>query len=267
MKKKLFAMLLSAMLLGTLAVGCDSSSTSDSAVEAIQEAGVLIMYTDAAFPPFEYLGDSGDVYGVDVDIAQAIADELGVELQVENVVFDTIVASVQSGKADIGAAGMTITEERLEQVDFSTEYVTSVQYIIVPEDTDVTVLEDMAGFSIGVQTGTTSDFIISDEVEGVLAGTDAECVWYDNSIEAGQDLLNGRIDAVVADQLPAENIVASNDGLKCFELVYEDGSVTDESYGIAVAQDSDLLDVVNQVIDELIADGTIDASIIAHTGA
>ena len=258
--------------------GASSTAASDSAVEAIKAKGELVMYTNAAFPPFEYLSDTSEAVGVDVDIGQAIADELGVELKVENVDFDSIVPSIQSGKGDIGAAGMTVTPERQKEVDFSDTYETSIQYIIVPEDVEVSKVEDLAGKAIGVQTGTTGDTLIAGEingkedeegnkVEGVLQGTDAEEVQYKSALEATQDLLNGRIDAVVIDKMPAESIVAKNDGLKCVELVYADGSKTEESYGICVAKGSDLTEVVNKVIKDLQDSGKIDEFMVDHSNA
>ncbi len=303
MKKKMLTILLASMMATALFAGCEAApattdepattpdaqevapvdeeepteeADADSAVAAIQAKGELVMYTDAAFPPFEYI-ENNEVVGVDVEIAQALADELGVTLVVENVKFDTIVPSIDAGKADVGIAGMTITEDRKETVDFSDPYITSVQYIIVPEDSTVTVLEDLADMEIGVQLGTTSDFIISDAVNGVdeedgthtvgaLEESEAEFIQYNNSIEAAQDLLNGRLGAVVADKLPAENIVANNEGLKCFELVYADGSTTDESYGIAIAQGSDLVEIANQVIADLTSSGKIDEFVLTHTG-
>lgn len=272
--KKFLAICLCASLAATAFAGC--GKTAASGVEAIKAKGELVMYTDAAFPPFEYV-ENNEVMGVDADIAKAIADELGVTLKIENVKFDTIVPSVQGGKGDLGVAGITINDERKAAVDFSTPYITSVQYIIVPEASEAKVLEDLAGMEIGVQLGTTSDFVVSDAVNGIeeddgshtkgaLEGTEAKCIQYANSIEAGQDLLNGRIGAVVADKLPAESIVASTQGLKCFELLYSDGSKTDESYGIAVAKGSDLLEVVNNVIKKLTDDGKIDEFVLAHTG-
>ncbi|WP_077533408.1 transporter substrate-binding domain-containing protein [Massiliimalia massiliensis] len=291
--KKIFAIALAAVMACGIFAGCGErkdnggqestpaggSSASGSAVEAIKANGKLVMYTNAAFPPFEYLSDeTSEAVGVDVDIAQAIADELGVKLVVENVDFDSIVPSIQAGKGDIGAAGMTVTDERKKSVDFSDTYATSIQYIIVPEETEVKSVEDLAGMAIGVQTGTTGDSLINGEVngyedddgnavQGVLQDTGAEEVQYKSALEATQDLLNGRINAVVIDKMPAEALVAKNDGLKCVELVYADGSKTEESYGICVAKDSDLLDVVNKVIKQLQDDGKIDEFMVNHSNS
>lgn len=236
------------------------------------------MYTNAEFPPFEYM-DGTEVKGVDVDIAQAIADKLGVKLEIHNVKFDTIIGSIQSGKGSIGAAGITVTEERKESVDFSIEYTTSKQYIIVAADSTVAKIEDLAGMKIGVQLGTTGDFIITDEingyegddgkaVKGVLQDTGASVTTYNSAADAAIALNSGKIQAVVIDKLPAEIIAGSYENLKAIELVYADGSNTEESYAICVAKGNEsLLKVINEVIEELKANGKIDEYVIKHTGA
>lgn len=275
MMKKILAVGLAAVMACGLFAGCGGST---NALEKIKEKGEIVMYTDAAFPPFEYV-EGNEVKGVDVQIGEAIAEELGVELKVENVKFDSIVESVKTGKADFGAAGMTVTDERKEQVDFTNTYITSVQYIIVPEDADVETIEDLAGMQIGVQLGTTGDFIVSDEVngyqdddgndvKGVLQDTGAAVNQYANAIEAAQDMLAGRMDAVVIDKLPAESIVNNNTGLKCFELVYSDGSTTDEEYAICIAKgNEDLLEIMNDVIQKLMDEGKIDEWVTDHSNA
>jgi ABC-type amino acid transport substrate-binding protein len=275
MLKKILAIGLAAVMACGLFAGCGGTTNT---LEKIKEKGEIVMYTDAAFPPFEYV-EGNEVKGVDVQIGEAIAEELGVELKVENVKFDSIVESVKTGKADFGAAGMTVTDERKEQVDFTNTYITSVQYIIVPEDAQVETLEDLAGKQIGVQLGTTGDLIISDEingykdddgndVKGVLQDTGAEVNQYTNAIEAAQDMLAGRMDAVVIDKLPAESIVNNNTGLKCLELVYADGTKTDEEYAICIAKDNeDLLEVMNDVIQKLVDEGKIDEWVNEHSNA
>ncbi len=235
------------------------------------------MHTNAAFPPFEYVTNGSEVAGVDVEIAKAIAEEIGVELVIENVDFDSITLALQNGKADLGIAGMTVTEDRKEIVDFSTPYTTSVQYIIVKEDVELTSIEDLAGMKIGVQKGTTGDFIVYDEINGseddegnavvgVLQDTGAELLTFRTGPDAALSLDRGDIDAIVIDKLPAENIVSVNEGLKTIELVYADGSNTTEQYAVAVSKDNpELLEVVNKVIEELNADGSIEAWIVEHS--
>ncbi len=281
--KKLFTIFLLIAMVFTLAAcgqAADEENTTDETtartLEDIQAAGEIIMYTNAEFPPFEYR-DGDQALGVDVDIANEIASDLGVELVIEDVNFDSIITAIQTGKGDFAAAGISITPERQENVDFSIEYVTSKQYIIVPEDTEITTIEDLAGMNIGVQTGTTGDFVIGDAINGttdddgnavagLLQDTGATSKGYTNAILASQDILTGRLDAVVIDQLPAENIVAANDGLKCLELVYADGSDTTEQYAIAVAKgNTALLEAINATIQRLIDEGKIGEFIINHT--
>jgi len=254
--KKVLAAMLALGMVSVMFAGCGAADAGT--VEQIKEAGEIVMYTDAAFPPFEYV-EGQDVKGVDVEIGLAIAEELGVELKVENVKFDSIVASVQSGKADFGAAGMTITDERKEAVDFSIEYYTSVQYVIFPEAADYDSMEDLAGLKVGVQLGTTGDFLVSDCVETI----GLECKQYANGIEAAQDMMAGRVDAVVLDKLPAESIVKNNAGLKCVALT----DAEPESYGICVAKGNEsLLEIINTVLEDLIAEGKIESFVVAHSG-
>ena len=266
--KKLLALLMALVMVFAL-VACGG--------EKAEETNTLTMATNAEFPPFEYLAN-GKPTGVDMDIAQAIADEIGVELKVENVKFDTIISSVQSGKAAMGAAGITVTEERKEAVDFSVSYTTSTQYVILPADAEYTNINSLKGMAIGVQLGTTGDFIISDEVngykdddgnavKGVLQDTGASVTTYNNANLAAEALKSGKIKAVVVDKLPAELIAQNSDGkLKAVELVYEDGSNTAESYAICVAKGNDtLLEVVNKVINRLLDEGKIDEFIVTHS--
>lgn len=272
--KKIIAVVL-CLVLALACVGMTScgDAADKQSVDAIKEAGKLTMYTNAEFPPFEYM-EGTEVKGVDVDIAQAIADKLGVKLEIHNVKFDTIIGSIQSGKGSIGAAGITVTDERKESVDFSIEYTTSKQYIIVPADSTVAKIEDLAGMSIGVQLGTTGDFIITDEIngteegKGVLQDTGASVTTYNSAADAAIALNSGKIQAVVIDKLPAEIVAGNYENLKAIELVYADGSNTEESYAICVAKGNEsLLKVINEVIEELKANGKIDEFVIKHTGA
>lgn len=272
--KKIVTVVLAALLAATL-LACTGCGNTQS-VENIQKNGELIVYTNAEFAPFEYIS-GGKPVGVDIDICQKIADELGVTLTVENVDFDIIVSSVQSGKAALGAAGMTVTDERKESVDFSISYTTSTQYVITSEEFEVNNIEDLKGTQIGVQLGTTGDFTISDEINGyeddegnpvtgVLQDSGAEVITYPNANLAAEALKAGKISAVVIDQLPAEIIVQNNSGLQSTELLYPDGSTTTEEYAICVAKGNDsLMEVVNKVLQELLDDGTIEEYIIHHS--
>lgn len=252
----------------------EGEQAQSQSLDAIKEAGEIVMFTNAEFPPFEYRDDNNEIAGVDVDIANEIANDIGVELVIEDVNFDSIVTSVQSGKAAFGAAGMTITDERKENVDFSIEYVTSKQYVILPEGTTISTIEDLDGMNIGVQTGTTGDFIIGDAINGT---DDAEPLipnatsnGYTSAILAAQDLLSGRLDAVVIDRLPAENIATVNAdaGLTTTELLYADGSDTTEEYAICVQKgNTELLEAINATLQRLIDEGKIDEFLVNHTAA
>ncbi len=242
-------MALSALIMG----GC----AKKSAVEKIKEAGKIVMLTNAAFPPFEYLGADNAVAGVDADIAKAIADELGVELEIVDMDFDGIVGAIQSGKGDLGVAGMTANDERRKSVDFSINYVDTAQMIIVQEGSAIASPDDLTGKTIGVQMGTTGDLYASDYVEG------ANIQRLKTGADAGAALANGQLDAVVIDAMPAQQIVAANPGL----VVLEE-PLTEEQYAIAIAKgNDDLKAVVDEVLQKLLDDGTIDALIEQHMSA
>lgn len=246
----------------------DPSTTTDSTdttnentavrtLDDIKTAGKLVMLTNAAFAPFEYLGEDGVIAGVDVEIAQAIADEIGVELEVVDMDFDGIIDAVKSGKGDLGVAGITADEERAQKVDFSINYIDTGLFIIVKEDnTEITTSEDLNGKTIGVQLGTTSDIIctgMEDDGEVMVAR-------YKTTPDAVAELSNGRIDAVICDEMPAREAVSNTPGL----IVIEE-PLTTEQYAIAMAKgNTSLQEVVNNVLNRMLEDGTIDALIAKH---
>lgn len=223
-------------------------------VDRIKEAGKIVMLTNAAFPPYEYLGDDNEPVGVDIEIGQAIADELGVELEVVDMDFDGIIGAIQAGKGDFAAAGMTINEERLQNVDFSIEYATSSQYMMVLADNEeIQGPEDLAGKTVGVQAGTTGQFYAEDE-------TEAEVSKFKTALDAAMALKTGKLDAVIIDELPARAIVANNTDLKVVE-----NKLTEEDYAMAIAKGSDdLAAVINGVLEQLIADGTVEELTMEH---
>lgn len=256
MKKILSFALATILLLSTLTMfGCGNKKDG---LSAIKEAGVLRVYTEAGFAPYEFTYTDGNIVGVDIEIMQAVADKIGVKLDVQDTNFDAIIGGVQAGKVDCGAAGITITAERQESVDFSIPYTQTEQYVIVAEgNTDITATEDLAGKSIGVQNGTTSDILVDELIKnGKLAG--ATMTPYNTPAMAAAAI--GKIDAVVTDKLTAEIIVNNNTGYKAFPLVNKDGSPVAEieKYGICVAKgNEELLNVINEVLEELIAAGKI----------
>ena len=224
-----------------------SSSASGSLATVV--AGKLTMATNATFPPYEMTTDAGTIEGIDVDTAQAIAEKLGLELQIDDMDFDAALLSVQQGKADIAMAGITVTDERMAVMSFSDSYATGIQSVIVSEGSDIASVDDLAGKKIGTQRGTTGYLYCSDDF-----GEDA-VVAYDNGLTAVQALNNGQVDAVVIDNEPAKAYVESNPGLKILDTSY-----AEEDYAIGMNKSNTaLLEAVNAALEELKADGTLQA--------
>ena len=232
----------------SVASSAAASSEAASAAADITtvEAGKLTMATNATFPPYEMTTDNGTIEGIDVETAQAIADKLGLELQVDDMDFDAALLSVQQGKADIAMAGITVTDERKAVMAFSDSYATGIQSIIVPNDSDIASPDDLAGKTIGTQRGTTGYIYCSDDFG------DENVVAYDDGLTAVQALNNGQVDAVVIDNAPAKEFVAANPG-----LVILDTSYAEEDYAIGMAKGSALEDAINATLEELKADGTL----------
>ncbi len=279
MKKKIVSVMLTAAMAATLLAGCGSSSeATDTAAEETTEAtdetaeadaepeevgdvadegteasefttvepGILTMGTNAAFPPYEYK-DGDTIVGIDAEIAQALADKLGLQLEIVDMDFSSLITSIQSGKIDISLAGMTVTEERKQNVDFTDSYATGVQSIIVKEGSDIQSVDDLEGKLIGVQEGTTGHLYCSDDYgeENVIA--------YTNGATAVQALLQDKVDCVVIDQQPAKAFVEANEGLQILDTAY-----TTEDYAAAVSKDNPALTAaLNTALQELKDDGTI----------
>ena len=223
------------------------TESSDSAVETIKAAGKVTWVTNAEFEPFEFK-DGNEVVGIDADIAQKIADDLGVELVVSDIAFDSCIPSLVSGKADFSAAGMTVTEEREKNVDFTDTYYDATQAIIVPADSDIDSREDLNGKTVGVQSGTTGDSYCTNE-DGSSDIEVGEVKRYTKGMDAVSDLIGGRIDAVVIDDFPATKFVEKNpDKIEKLGEALTDDS---EQYAIAVPKGSDLKDEINKVIKDL----------------
>ena len=208
--------------------------------------GVLTMATNAYFPPYEYY-EGEEIVGIDADIAKAVADKLGLELKIEDMEFDSIITAVQTGKADMGLAGMTVTDERKKSVNFSDTYATGIQVVIVPEDSDITSVDDLTGKKIGVQLSTTGDIYASDDYG------EENVEKYNKGADAVMALKQGKVDAVIIDNEPAKNFVETNEGLKILDTEY----VT-EDYAACINKDNtELLDAVNGAIAELKEDGSL----------
>lgn len=242
----------------SVASSAASSETASSAAAELTtvEAGKLTMATNAAFPPYEMTTDAGEFEGIDVDTAKAIAEKLGLELQIDDMDFDAALLSVQQGKADIVMAGVTVTDERKAVMDFSDSYATGIQSIIVPNDSEIASPDDLAGKKIGTQRGTTGYIYCSDDFG------DENVVAYDDGLTAVQALNNGQVDAVVIDNAPAKEFVAANPGLKVLDTSY-----AEEDYAIGVAKGSALEDAVNKALEELKADGTLQAIVDKYINA
>ncbi len=243
----------------TAAESQDETSAEAAETEAAKEAagGKLVMATNAEFPPYEY-HDGDAIVGIDAEIAKAIADELGMELEIEDIAFDSIIPEIVSGKADMGLAGMTVTEDRMQSVDFSDTYAKASQKIIVTEDSEIASPDDLKGVIVGVQLGTTGDIYVSDlEADGTTVER------YSKGFEAVQALSQGKIDAVVIDGEPAKTFVAETEGLKILEE-----SFTDEEYAIAVKKgNTELLEKINGALKTLKDNGTLDEIVAKYIKA
>lgn len=243
MKKKLLTMALAACMVISLAACGSKAEETTAAAEAA--GGKLTMATNAEFPPYEFY-EGGEIVGIDVEIAKAIAEEMGMEFEVEDMAFDSIIPAVQSGKADFGAAGMTVDEKRKQSVDFSDSYATATQVIIVKEDSEIATPDDLTGKTIGVQLGTTGDIYASD-IEG------ATVEQYNKGFEAVQALSQNKIDAVVIDGEPAKVFVSQNEGLKIL-----DEALTVEEYAICVKKgNTELVESINAAIAKLKESGEL----------
>ena len=265
----LMAAFVLAMSLAACGGGTDAGSDADTDGQDVSdngddasEKGMLIMGTNAEFPPYEY-HEGSEIVGIDAEIAKAIADKLGYDFKVEDMAFDSIIPAVQSGKISFGMAGMTVTEDRLQSVDFSDSYATGVQVVIVAEDSEITTVDDLfvegASHFIGVQTGTTGDLYATWDIEDEGLGTIER---YNKGAEAVQSLKLGKIDCVIIDNEPAKEFVAAVEGLKILDTAY-----AEEDYAICFAKDDALKDEVNGALNELIEDGTVQAILDKYISA
>ena len=256
--KKLLALLLAVILVLSLAA-CTSAAKDD---EPASDTAKLTMATEATFPPYEYY-DGDAIVGIDVEVAQAIADKLGMELEVTDIAFDSIIPGIQTGKYDMGMAGMTVTDERKEQVSFSDSYATGVQVVIVRDGSAITSVDDLladgANTVVGTQAGTTGFLYATSDIEEAGLGTVKS---FGKTTDAVEALKNGQVDCVILDNEPAKALVAANEGLHILDTEY-----AVEDYAIAIAKENtELLEKVNKALSELKTDGTLQSIVGKYIG-
>jgi polar amino acid transport system substrate-binding protein len=248
--KKTLACFLALALSASLLMACSSGSEQGSSGQA-DRTDPLVVGTNAEFPPFEYIGDDGQPDGFDIALIKAIGAKLGREVVIENLEFDSLVASIGT-KIDVAIAGMTVTAERSEFVDFSTPYYEAVQFVIVPSGSTIATMADLEGKNIGVQLGTTGDYYVQDDIAG------ATPVQFKKAVDAVNDLINGRVDCVIIDKNPALVFAERFAG----QVVALDGAQFDfepEYYAIAMPKgDAAFTAQINTALQDLIADGTFD---------
>ena len=236
--KKLIAMILAAMFVF-------------AGISAMAES--LTLCTNVAFPPYEFYGEDGEATGIDIEIAKAIAAKLGYDLEVVDIEFGQCIPGVQSGKYDFSAAGMTVTEERKQMVQFTDTYATAIQVVIVPSESEATSIEDIieanGSVKIGVQMATTGDIYTTGDYEEAGLGSVER---YNTGAAAVQALKSGKVDCVVIDNEPAKNFVAQNEGLKILDTAY-----AEEEYAMAFSKESPIYADFNAALAELIEDGTV----------
>ena len=269
--KKILALALALLCVMTCLVACagpkddpaattTATTTDTTTATTAAEKPVLKMATNAYFQPYEFYKD-GKIVGIDAEIAAAVADYLGYKLEIVDMEFDSIITAVKEGSVDFGMAGMTVTPERLLEIDFSNSYATGVQSIIVPTGSPITSVDDLyadgANYKVGVQRGTTGDIYATDDFGAENVTT------YDNGNGAVLALVGGDVDCVIIDNEPAKALVAANAGLTILDTSY-----ADEDYAICIKKGNDaLLEKINEAIVALTADGTIDAIVAKYIPA
>ena len=268
MKKLTSLVLALALGLGLAACGATANGPGAAGTFTTVEDGKLIMTTNAEFPPYEMTNDAGEFEGIDVEIAGAIAEHLGLTLQIDNMDFDNALIAVQEGRSDIAMAGITVNEERLAVMDFSDSYAEGVQAVILPEGSDIASLDDMQGKTIGVQRGTTGEMFSQDDF-----GAD-NVISFDNGAIAVQNMLSGKVDCVVIDNAPAQAYVAANPGTRLLDTAGQDDIIKNYAIGVpehyAIGFDKGntaLVDAVNGALADLTADGTVQAIIDKYISA
>ncbi len=248
-------------------VSCGGNQNEAGNASAIQTKRTLTVYSSPDFPPYEFMGEGGKVIGFEIAILEKVAEKLGVELVVKPAQFDSIIMAIASGKADLGASGFTITEERKQQVDFSIPFDRSYQYLITRENDALEYLEDLAGKSVGGQVGNTGVLLIEDAInKGALKDTNAVLKQFKTAAEAVLDLKNNKLDAVIVDKLVAIELSKTNPGTRAVQLQFKTAEPEFEDFGIIAKKGSDeLLEVVNATIEELKASGAMEELLLKYS--
>jgi len=254
--KKFVALLLAVLMVASLCACGQKDTQTGSDIKTVT-AGKLTMSTNAQFPPYELVSDGEGYEGIDIEIAYALAQKLGLELVVDDMDFDSALSAVQTGKSDIVAAGVTVTPERQNTMSFTDSYANGVQVVIVKEGSDIKSIDDLEGKQIGTQRGTTGySYCIDDYGEDSV-------VPFDDGATAVQNLLAGKVDCVVIDKAPAQEYVKANAGLTILDTEY-----ANEDYAIGMAKDNTALqEALNKALAELKADGTIQSIIDKYISA
>lgn len=254
MKKKLLALMVGTVVLAGVFAGCGKKD-NEAAGDGSTKLPKLIVGTEAGFAPYEYM-KGNEIVGIDMDIAQAVADHLGRELEIMNMEFDGALLAVQNGTVDFVAAGVSVDEDRKKVMDFTVDYVNSTEVVVVNKKTPaVASVEDLDGKIIGVQQGNIADFWVEENIEA------KDIKRYTKFAQAAEDLKNGKLDCIVMDLYPAQDMIAANP-----ELVALDGVLFEDKYAIAVKKgNTELLDEINKVIEQLKADGKIEEFTANHT--
>ena len=262
--KKILTIALCLMLALSFAA-CGGNTVVEDATDATEavEKAVLTMATNAEFPPYEFY-DGETIVGIDAEVAAVIAEKLGMELEIVDTAFDSIIPAIVAGKYSMGMAGMTVTEERLEEVNFSTSYAKGVQVVIVPEGSSIATVDDLfvegKNYVIGVQTGTTGDLYSTWDIEDEGLGTVSR---YNKGADAVEALKTGKVDCVIIDNEPAKAFVADAEGLVILDTAY-----AEEDYAIAVNKnDTQLLQDINAALEELMNDGTLQSIVDKYISA
>lgn len=243
------------LVMGIIVIAGIAMFSKDGEKEIQEENGKLVMVTEAGFAPYEFY-EGEEIVGVDIEIAKKIAEKTGKELEIKDTDFDSIINEVKTGKADFAAAGLSITEERLEEVDFSVEYAVSKQVIVVKNESEAESIEDFNGKKVAVQLGTIADLFLSDE------NPEIELIQHKKYLLAVEDLKADKVDAIVLDSLPAQEIVDKNPELKILEK-----ELLTDKYGIAVQKgNTELLKDINEVLQELMENGKIEEYTIKYLG-